>query len=240
VAPYITISRLIKIKYKVDTLVMGISEKLKKDGKPVWDRIDSHPFIVELCEGTLDREKFKFYVLQDYHYLVSAIKNFSIITSRADTFEDIIETVEIGHLVSISEYKSYLKLLKKLGLTIKDASETRPIPVVLSYTSFLFSISSQKSFPEAMVSILPCFWSYGEAIKYNKEGLKKNNDDIYLEWTSIYFSKDYVQLLERIKKLIDKAAIGFPYEKLKDIFLKSSRYEYMYWDDMYNLKNWPV
>lgn len=215
---------------------MSIAEKLKEDTKQIWDKITSHPFMVELCEGNLARDKFKFFILQDYHYLVSAIRNFSIIASKAEKIKDIIEVIQIGYIASASEYKSYLKLLNSLGLSIEDAQNTKPSSIVLSYTNFLFSISRKKSFTESLVSILPCFWSYGDAVKCNNEKLCSNTDEIYLKWTEVYLSKKYFQLMVRLQNLIDRVSVNFNYNKLKKIFIKSSRYEYMYWDGMYSFK----
>lgn len=42
----------------------------RPDVKPVWDRYVHHPFVMGLGDGSLPRESFKGYIVQDYLYLV--------------------------------------------------------------------------------------------------------------------------------------------------------------------------
>ncbi len=217
---------------------MEVTEKLREDTKDIWDKIANHPFIIELCSGSLPDYKFKFYLLHDYNYLVSAIKNFNLITLKTKSIEDLIEIIHIGYIAAESEYKSYVKLLDQYNLSISDAAAVKPISVVSSYLKFLFNISKKKSFPEALVSILPCFWSYGYAVQCNKTRISINKNLVYCKWANEYLSRSYIHLLERIKNLVNKVSVNFPYTKLKEIFIRSSKYEYLYWDAMYNVKNY--
>ncbi len=219
---------------------MKISERLRKDADHIWKRIFEHPFVVELYSGALPIDKFKFYILQDYNYLISAIKNFNIICSRAESVDAIKELVEIIHLEAVSEFEGYETFLGKLGYTIKDAVNVEPSFVNISYVSFLLSTSSLKSFGESLASVLPCFWSYADIAEYHKDTLKKNENGLYVEWASVYLAESYIDLVNKFKMLVDNVGDETPYEKLRDTFMTASRYEYMYWDAMYNMHSWPV
>ena len=50
---------------------MKFSQRLVAELKPIWEANHHHPFVQELSEGTLDVEKFKFYMIQDYIYIRS-------------------------------------------------------------------------------------------------------------------------------------------------------------------------
>jgi thiaminase/transcriptional activator TenA len=219
---------------------MKVSERLRRDADNIWNRIIAHPFVVELYKGILPMDKFKFYILQDYNYLISAIKNFAIISSRADSVDAMREVIEILWLESVSEFKGYEEFLGKLGYTIEDAVNVEPIPINISYTNFLLSTSSLKSYAESISSVLPCFWSYAEIADYHRDKLGKNENKLYVEWASVYLSESYLKLVRKLKRLVDDAGKEFPYEKLKRTFITASRYEYMYWDAIYNMHNWPV
>ena len=45
------------------------AQRLRKAADLVWEEGYRQPFIRELGEGTLPREKFAFYLLQDFRYL---------------------------------------------------------------------------------------------------------------------------------------------------------------------------
>jgi thiaminase/transcriptional activator TenA len=219
---------------------MSVSEQLHKDAEQVWKKIVEHPFVAELYQGSLPMEKFKTYILQDYAYLVDSVKNFSIIASRAHSVEVMRETVEIAHLEATGEFQGYEDLLHTLCYTLDDAMQVEPFPVNLSYRSFVLATSSLRSSQEALVSVLPCFWSYAEIALYHQDALGSNPNKIYVDWASVYLSQDYGQVVEKLRRLVDRICEDFPYEKLKPLFLTASRYEYMYWDSVYNSESWPV
>ncbi len=219
---------------------MKVSQRLRSDANHIWEGIIEHPFVVELYDGILPLEKFKFYILQDYNYLVSAIKNLSIISSRANSLNAMREVIEILWLESESEFKGYEEFLEKLGYSLKDAISIEPLPVNISYTSFLLSTSSLRSYAESITSILPCFWSYAEIAARHKDKLSKNGNRLYVEWATVYLSEPYLNLVSRMRELVDKAGKGFPYEKLREIFTTASRYEHTYWEAMYNMDTWPL
>jgi thiaminase/transcriptional activator TenA len=50
---------------------MKVVDRLRKDANAIWKKIIEHPFVVELYKGDLPLNKFKFYILQDYQYLIT-------------------------------------------------------------------------------------------------------------------------------------------------------------------------
>jgi len=219
---------------------VSISQRLRQDADPIWQGIIEHPFVVELYEGTLPMEKFKSYILQDYNYLVSLIEVLSIIASRATSLDAMREVVEILRLELDSELKGYEEFLKRLGCSRQEAMAIDPLPMNLSYTSFLLSTSSLKPYAESITSILPCFWSYAEIAAHHQGKLRGNGNRLLVEWAEVYLSEAYLDLVERVKRLVDEAGEGFPYERLLETFSMASRYEYTYWEAMYNMETWPL
>jgi thiaminase/transcriptional activator TenA len=219
---------------------MKIVEKLRKDSDGVWRGIIDHPFVVDLYAGGLPIDKFEFYILQDYHYLITAMRNFGVIASRADSVEALREVIDILHLEATSEFEGYSDFLKRLGHTVEDAFETEPIPVSVSYGGFLLATSSMRSFPESITSVLPCFWSYAEIASHHKGRLSTNPNSLYKDWASVYLSDSYLSLVEKMKELVNRTGEGIPYDRLREVFITASRYEYMFWDAVYNKQQWPV
>jgi len=197
------------------------SERLRKDADSIWKEILNHPFVVELYEGTLPVEKFKFYVLQDYNYLVTMMRNFSVLASRAESVETIREMLEIAYLEATSEFESYEELLKQLGYTVEDAMRIELRQMNISYISFLLATSLQKTFLEGLAATLPCFWTYAEIAEFHKDKLSRSKNSLYVEWASVYLSEPYRNLVNKMKELLDNADIK--YEKLKEVFTVASK-----------------
>lgn len=215
-----------------------ISERLRRDADAVWKEILNHPFVVELYTGALPLNKFKFYVLQDYNYLVADMKNLSILSSKAESIEAMREMIEVAHLEATTEFASYEELLTKLGYTIEDAIRIETTPTTTSYVSFLLAMSSLRTFWEGLAATLPCFWTYAEIAEFHRDKLRENKNDLYSEWASVYLTEPYRDLIKRMRELLDNANVE--YEKLKEAFITASKYEYLYWSMAYDMEEWPV
>lgn len=216
-----------------------ISARLRRDADAIWKGIIKHPFVVELYEGVLPIEKFRFYVLQDYNYLVFNMKNLGILSAKAESVRAMRDMLEIAHLEATSEFESYERLLGNLGYTIEDALRNEPTLTSISYGSFLLATSSLKTFWEGLAATLPCFWTYAEIAEFHKDRLNENQNRLYSEWASVYLTESYLALVSRLKGLLDEAN-NIEYEKLREPFLTASKYEYRYWDMAYEMEGWLI
>ena len=57
---------------------MTMTERLLEATKEIWDGYNKTPFVKGIADGSLDHEKFKYYMIQDYLYLLDYTKVFSI------------------------------------------------------------------------------------------------------------------------------------------------------------------
>ena len=220
---------------------MRTAEKLRAEASAIWRKIEGHPFVIELYTGSLPLEKFRFYAIQDYNYLVAMTKCYSILAAKADDLGVARRVLEIAYLDATTELESYKKLLAKLGLTLEEAVRAEVAPTNLSYASFLISTCALGTVLEGLVATLPCFWSYAEIAQRHKDKLEGNKVELYVEWAKVYLSEDYLKLVEMLKQLIEElSSQTADFEKLSRIFRTASRYEYMFWDMAYKLESWPV
>ena len=55
--------------------------------KDIWNQYHVHPFVLGIRDGTLDREKFRYYIIQDYLYLMDYARTFAIGVAKARSKE---------------------------------------------------------------------------------------------------------------------------------------------------------
>ena len=48
---------------------MNFAQELMDAAAPVWQKYLTHPFIIGMIDGNLDKKKFAFYLMQDCLYL---------------------------------------------------------------------------------------------------------------------------------------------------------------------------
>jgi thiaminase/transcriptional activator TenA len=217
---------------------MSLTERLREDADFIWKKIFEHPFVIELYDGTLPLEKFKYYIIQDYNYLIEISRCFSIISSKSD-FTIAKYALQMAYMDMTTEMDNYMKLLGELGLDFKDVVKIEPAPTNFAYMNFLIRICSLGSPIEGLVALLPCFWTYKEIAEYNKGRLVHNTNTIYKSWANTYLSSEYENLVNMLKNIIDASSYT-DYDNLKRIFILASKYEYMFWEMAYTMEKWKI
>jgi len=62
---------------------MKTTQRLLAATKDIWAAYSEHPFVLGLQDGTLNREKFRYYIIQDYLYLEVYAKVFALGIAKA-------------------------------------------------------------------------------------------------------------------------------------------------------------
>src|SRR3954451_5074350 len=88
-----------------------------RSGASVYDQIVRHPFITGLTDGTLDHDAFRYFVLQDSHFLRAYARALSLVAGRAPD-EDAFRMLALLAANAIAvERELHTALLESLGLT---------------------------------------------------------------------------------------------------------------------------
>ena len=56
---------------------MATTERLLACARDIWEGYHAHPFVRGIADGSLDEDKFRFYMIQDYIYLIDYAKVFA-------------------------------------------------------------------------------------------------------------------------------------------------------------------
>lgn len=222
---------------------MQFSERLFLKAKPIWEGYLEHPFLKELRDGTLPEEKFCFYIKQDYIYLIDYIKIFALGMVKADSLEDMQAFSKCAHNIISIEMDAHVEFSKKFNITKTDLESTEANASNLSYTKFMLQVSTEGGLPELTAALLPCMWSYafiGKSLIKDKKSLEH---PLYGEWIMNYASEEYNNSNDWCIELINKLSEGLPereLQRLEEIFILSSKYEYMFWDSCYKKEGWII
>lgn len=216
---------------------MKFTKYLWKKSEDIYNKIIEHPFITELSEGTLGKDKFSFYIKQDSLYITQFCKALSLIGARADnveTMHQFIKFAEGGVIVEKALHTTYFKLFD-----IKPVTEYSP--VCLSYSNHLLASCALDETAVGIASLLPCFWIYRE-VGTHIYG-KSVKDNVYQEWIDTYAGDVFKEFVEKMIAITDAAAersSKVVHEKMVNAYLISCKMEYMFWDSAYKKEWFPV
>jgi thiaminase/transcriptional activator TenA len=218
------------------------SNQLRRRSEPIWRAIERHPFLRELHAGTLSMDRFDFFILQDYVYLL----DFAQVLCQAGAKAADLETLQLfarHALAAVEVERSFHATFgKALGMSRRDLDAVRKAPITEAYIAHLQSVARRGTLGEIVAAVLPCYWIYGEVGRRLHKS-RSGKPEIYRKWIEIYASEPFwqavreqIQLMDRLGKTADRRE-----RKLMTAhFLLSSRYEFMFWDQAYRLEKWPV
>jgi len=218
------------------------SSLLRRRGDSIWRAIHSHPFLRELHAGALSRERFTYFIFQDYLYLL----DFAQVLCRGGAKSPNLETLEIfarHALIAVEVERSFhASFGRTIGFSAKQLDRLPKGPITEAYTRHLQTVAGEGSLGDIVAAILPCYWIYGEVGRKLYKG-RPGKPKVYREWIETYASEEYWKPLREQIRLMDDLgrSAGRSAKRLMiSHFLLSSRYEYLFWDQAYNLEKWRI
>jgi thiaminase/transcriptional activator TenA len=217
------------------------SEVLWSEIEDIYAAIRDHPFIAGLTDGTLDREAFRFYVVQDAHYLREYARALAVAAARAPHEPDIAMFAQHAAAAIDVERSLHESFFHDFGLSHEQVAATPIAPTNLAYSSYLLAAAYGGSFPEALGALLPCYWIYW---KIGEELLGRGSPDpLYRRWIETYGGEEFGETVRAVLSLTDRLGPELSRAERKRVaerFVTTSRYEWMFWDMGLRRERWPI
>jgi thiaminase/transcriptional activator TenA len=208
---------------------------------PIYTTILRHPFLAGLTDGSLPRESFRFYAVQDALYLREFARALSLAAARAPEDDWIVMFNE--HAVGALRVERALheSFFKEFGLAPAEVAATPLAPTNLAYTSYLLAVAYGAPYHEAIAALLPCYWIYWEVGKeLERIG---SPDPLYTRWIATYASDEFGDVVRAVLAATDAMAgrVGAAERAaMQRHVLTTSRYEWMFWDMGWRREGWPL
>ena len=194
------------------------------------------PFNRELAAGTLDKARFQFYIEQDAQYLEQYSRILAMAGARGPDGATLRLFAESALEAVAVEQALHAQYLSEFG-----GEAVEPSPDCLGYTSFLLATAYHEPWEVLMAAVLPCFWIYwdvGNAIA--REAAAENR---YRAWIDTYSDEGFGNAVRAVIAATDTAAAGASAalrDRMMTAFIRSTQYEYLFWEGAYQLRGWPV
>ena len=220
---------------------MGFTRELWAAMAPIYDAILRHPFLTGLTDGSLPREAFRFYAVQDALYLREFARALSLAAARAPEDDWIVMFNEHAAGALKVERSLHESFFKEFGLAPGAVAATPLAPTNVAYTSYLLAVAYGSPYHEALAALLPCYWIYWEVGKTLERA--GSPDPLYARWIATYASAEFGDVVRAVLAATDAiAAHRAPAERdtMRRHVLTTSRYEWMFWDMGWRREAWPV
>ncbi len=216
------------------------TDELRQYVNPIWKAIHEHECINKLGDGTLEIEKYRYFLVQDYLYLEEYGKVLALTAIKAPKAE-ISENLLSRTVSTLLKEKTFiLEEAQAHGVSRKDIGLAIKAPTIQAYTDFMIRTAALGSCSEAMAALLVCNWNFHEiGIKLSHTSCPANAPCI--NWVKMYTSSILSESVKWYRESLDVLAEGLPQRELlliKKAFITGSRYEYLLWNAVNTLEMW--
>ncbi|MFO1036015.1 MAG: TenA family protein [Geminicoccaceae bacterium] len=208
---------------------------------PIYARILDLPFNRALAAGTLERERFVFYMVQDAHYLGAFARALAMVAAKATDPDGQIKFAKSAHDAIIVERSLHEGFFEAFGLSPAEFAATSPSPTCAAYSNFLIATAAQHPYAVGVAAVLPCFQIYYEVGKH-LFGIAATPNP-YQKWIDTYRDEGFGDSVRAVLAIVDRAAEAASdadRHLMREAYLTAVRYEWMFWDSAWRREAWPV
>jgi len=197
-------------------------------------------FNTELAAGSLTRERFRGYILQDALYLGRFSRALAIAAAKAPD-SDAMQSFAQSALRAVAvEQALHGQYLREFGIDPARIGEAETSPDCLAYTSYLIAAAYHEPWEVLVAALLPCFriyWDVGCAIAQ-----RAALENPYRAWIDTYADERFGKAVETAVAVGDRAAVAVTATTraaMLAAFVRACQYEWLFWDGAYQRRGWP-
>ena len=211
---------------------------LFSETEDLWKEAVNKPCVKKMADGTLETEKYRRYMLQDYLYL----------TDYIELLREISESTEKKSLRSFLEKilretqeeteRVHLPAMRELGITDTDIQNAVMAQVLQEYVGYMKQQLREEGFVGGLVALLQCSWAYayiGQTV--SEREAERLSASPYKSWFASYTCASYIETNQSWIDASDRETEDLDDTKklrLCSVFQTCARYENLFWDDLDN------
>jgi len=218
------------------------TDRLYEKAAGIWEAQLQHPFVRGIGDGTLSLERFKFWLRQDYVFLIEYARLLALAAARSPDLETMARFATLLKETVETEMSLHRGYAAEFEISLQELEGEVPAPTTRAYTDFLLRVATMGDFAELAAALLPCMWAFSE-IGQRLAAQPAPNQNRYAKWIAMYSSTEFAELAQWCRKLLDHLAADLPernLQKLEAAFLTSSRYEWQFWEMAWKMERWGV
>jgi len=215
---------------------VSFAKELMAAASPVWEKYMTHPFITGMIDGTLQKEKFAFYLMQDCQYLKDYAKVYATSFIKCEDIYLMRAIYRDMQVIVSDESMTHIRYLMDMGYTEDDAYAAPTAAENREYLDYMLNVAKEGSVQEGLISIMACTFSYYHIALHARAKAIENGTyehNYFSAWMDDYVGEIYKGIYDRTIELCDWITRGLneaEKDRLKEIFIRSSEYELGFWD----------
>ncbi len=210
--------------------------ELRRHADDLWERQHAHPFVTGIGDGSLPEAAFRFYVRQDYVFLIDYGRLLALGAARAPRLAWMRRFAALAQAILETEMDLHRAHAAAWGISAVELEGEEAAPATSGYVDFLLRTAALGDFAELAAALLPCMWGYAE-IGERLAARPRPPHRLYQQWIDTYAGDEFQQLAVWSRELVDAVAgelTGAGHDRMRRAFLASSRHELAFWESAWS------
>lgn len=206
--------------------------EMRERSDPLWQAIFGHPFVQGIGDGSLSRDRFEFFLKQDYVYLVDFSRVFALACARSRNLEEMGTFAALLSSTLNQEMELHRKTCAAFGIPAHELENTVKSMITAAYSDFLVRTCHEGDLTDILAVLLPCACGYSEiGRRLRSQGLPENR--FYRDWIETYSSREFLELGDWLIGRMNAYACDAPAQRRESwyrLYESSARFEYLFFD----------
>jgi thiaminase/transcriptional activator TenA len=208
---------------------------LRQNCGSAWDAYVGHRFVRELATGTLAKNEFLAWMVQDYLYLVQYTRAYALLVYKSGTVAQMRSAVAIVHGLLNEEMSLHRQMLAAEGIDETQLSCMPETIETLAYGRYVLDRAQTGDELDLVVTLSACLAGYGEiGLRLMSDPETKFAGNPYRSWIETYGGPVYLALvkegLEQMEALAQTHGGAARFPLLLQEFRQAVLLEAAFWD----------
>lgn len=215
----------------------GLAAKLRRKNDPLFTAALSHPFVKGIGDGSLPRDVFARWIVQDWLYLQGYVEALKVASALAPNESSQAFWGELVRVTLEVELELHRGLASRFNLSINALDNARAYEATTDYLA-TFKAASQ-SYPTLVATLTPCAVGYAEiALVLDQKGTCSEPD--YAAWIKTYtdpaFQETVVLFTTELDQCGESAKSEEALEAIEIAYTRAALSELLFWEGL--LRGW--
>lgn len=210
----------------------SLFERLKADADELWRGYTRHEFVRRMGDGSLPVAAFRFYLIQDFLFLLQFARANALGVYKAPSLADMRRMQASLSAILDVEIGLHIRLCESWGIAEAELQATEEHPASIAYTRYVLDAGLRGDLLDLTVALSPCVVGYAE-IGRALGALAPPADHPYRQWIEEYSGAAYQGVAAEAIGHIDRLAVLFlteaRYPRLLEVFRRATRLEADFW-----------
>ena len=209
---------------------MTLFARLKGDNELIWNSYTNHKFVKQIANGTLKTSSFKYYLSQDYLFLIHFARAYALAAYKSDNLADIRQAANGLNAIIYTEMDLHIKFCSDWDLSESNMEALPEAAETMAYTRYVLEKGSSGDLLDLHVALAPCIIGYAEIGNLFKDQIRSNP---FGTWIEMYASDEYQAIasaeIDQLDTLMGSRGGEGRFKGLSKIFNQATKLETAFW-----------